>query len=165
MQPDLLQQLRDIHVPAAPGWWPPAPGWWIAALALLGVLAVLVRLGRRAWRRRGPIRRARALHALLVARCRAGELDGPEYAHAANELLKRLYVHGLGIGAARRAVDQDWLTLLDSALGEPAFSQGPGRVLGADRFAPDPAVDAEALARLVDRLLRRVSPDLRRKLR
>ncbi|MBP6325901.1 MAG: DUF4381 domain-containing protein, partial [Dokdonella sp.] len=21
-------QLRDIHLPPDPSWWPPAPGWW-----------------------------------------------------------------------------------------------------------------------------------------
>lgn len=165
MQPDLLQQLRDIHVPAPPGWWPPAPGWWILAIGLLGILVLLGLLGVRAWRRRRPIRHARTLHARLVARCEAGELDATAYAHAANELLKRLYVHGLGIAAARRAADRDWLVLLDRALGEPAFSEGPGRILGADRFAPHPAVDAAALARLVDRLLGRIGPDLGRQLR
>ncbi len=47
-----VPELRDIHLPPAPGWWPPAPGWW--GLAVLGVLAVtlaIVRL-RRAVRRR-----------------------------------------------------------------------------------------------------------------
>jgi hypothetical protein len=165
MQPDLLQQLRDIHVPPPPGWWPPAPGWWILGIVLLGILGLLGRFGWRAWHRRLPIRRARALHARLVARCEAGELEATAYAHAANELLKRLYVHGLGIAAARRAADRDWLVLLDRALGEPAFSDGPGRILGADRFTPHPAVDAAALARLVERLLRRIGPDLGQQLR
>ncbi|MEP6880575.1 MAG: DUF4381 domain-containing protein, partial [Dokdonella sp.] len=30
-------ELRDIHLPADPSWWPPAPGWWILAAILLGV--------------------------------------------------------------------------------------------------------------------------------
>ena len=45
--PDPLQ-LRDIHLPADPGWWPPAPGWWLLAAVLVALLAWAVVFG---WRR------------------------------------------------------------------------------------------------------------------
>lgn len=41
MNPDL--QLRDIHLPAEIGWWPPAIGWWLVALLLLLGLFYLFR--------------------------------------------------------------------------------------------------------------------------
>jgi len=44
MNPDLLEQLRDIHSAPAVSWWPPAPGWWVLAIL---VLAVLFWVGRR----------------------------------------------------------------------------------------------------------------------
>ena len=47
--------LRDIHLPAAPGWWPPAPGWWILAGIVLAVLVVLWRV----WSRRRRLAQAR----------------------------------------------------------------------------------------------------------
>jgi len=35
---DPLAGLRDIHLPAAIGWWPPAPGWWM----LLGFIILCI---------------------------------------------------------------------------------------------------------------------------
>jgi len=163
-QSDLLQQLKDIHVPPAPGWWPPAPGWWLVAGAILVCVLLLARGVWRAWQTRRPVRRARQLHAELARRHRAGELDGRAYADACNELLKRLFVHGLGIDAARRVSDERWLALLDRALGEPGFTEGPGQILGDARFTPAPAVDGAALEALMTRLLGTISPRLRGRL-
>jgi len=160
MQPDLLQQLRDLQLPASPAWWPPAPGWWLVAAMVLALGWLGVRTALRAYRRRRPIRRARQLHAELWGRYRTGELDDRGYVDGCNELLKRLMIHGLGIDAARRASDEPWLQLLDRALGEPAFTAGPGRMLGESRFTPAPVIDAEALEALVSRLLAQISPGL-----
>lgn len=57
---DPLGQLKDIHLPAPGGFWPPAPGWWILALLLLAGLAALVWLFFRQRRRNRWIRTARA---------------------------------------------------------------------------------------------------------
>lgn len=57
-----LDQLRDIHTPPAPAFWPPAPGWWfLTALGLTALMAALW-LGWR-YRRRNRYRR-QALQAL-----------------------------------------------------------------------------------------------------
>jgi hypothetical protein len=158
MRSDLLQQLRDIHVPAPPGWWPPAPGWWLVAMLALVVVILLARTAWHAWTRRRPIRRTRELHAVLVRQLEDGTFAGATYAHACNELLKRLFVHGLGIDAARRLADDRWLAMLDRALGAPEFSQGAGRALGNTRFARAPEIDTDALVRVVERLLATITP-------
>ena len=46
-----LQQLRDIHLPASQGWWPPALGWWLLAAAGLICLALAARAWQ-GWQRR-----------------------------------------------------------------------------------------------------------------
>lgn len=43
MNPEDLP-LRDIHLPAPIGWWPPAPGWWLLLGLLLTVVFLLVRM-------------------------------------------------------------------------------------------------------------------------
>ena len=42
-------ELRDVHAPALPGFWPPAPGWWLAAADAVLVSRCL--LGWRLYRR------------------------------------------------------------------------------------------------------------------
>jgi len=154
MAADQLQQLRDIHLPAPPGWWPPAPGWWLLAAVVLGVLAWAILRLRDRRRRAAPLRFGRAAYAELYRRYQNGELDYREYLDETDELIKRVLIHGLGDRSARRAAGAAWLAHLDGYLGSAEFSHGPGRVLGNERFRPDPGGDPAALHELVTRLLR-----------
>lgn len=145
MQPDLLQQLRDIYTPLDPVWWPPAIGWWLLlALALYGVYLSLREL-RRWLRKQQPVKHARRLYAELYHNYRAGVVTQTQYLHASNELLKRLVIHGLGKQFARKANDQNWLEFLDSLTGRNDFCEGPGRLLGNQRFQEFPQTDVDAL--------------------
>jgi hypothetical protein len=152
-----LQTLRDIHLPATPGWWPPAPGWWLLAALAIAAVVWLVMRGWARYQRSLPLRRGRRLYADLYARYQAGELSSREYLDASNELVKRVLIHGLGEHEARRASGERWLELLDRHLDETAFPAGPGRALGDDRFRPDGGGDPEAVHPLVERLLARSS--------
>lgn len=156
---DALQQLRDIHVPEVPSWWPPAPGWWLVAALLLGAVVWVIWRGRRARRRREPIRAARSLYARVYERYRSGEISGREYLNQSNEVIKRALIHGLGEREARRATGRAWLELLDRHVDEPAFSRGAGRMLGDARFRPRLAADADAVHPLIERLLSGLQPE------
>ncbi len=158
MQPDLLEQLRDIHLPADPSWWPPAPGWWLLALVAIAGLVYLVHLGRLAWRRRRPLKAARHLYAAIHTEYAQGTLTDADYLHRTNELLKRLVIHGLGNAGARSANDTRWLELLDGLAGTREFSSGPGVALGNQRFGPRPCAEVDALHALVEKFLREVRP-------
>ncbi len=158
MQQDLLQQLRDIHLPSEPSWWPPAPGWWLVTLLVLILVFWGIRTLRHAWRRRQPIKLARSYYADVYAAFQQGDIDGGTYLNRTNELLKRLYIHGIGDDGARSASDAEWLEYLDGKLGTPGFSSGPGRQLGNQRFRPEPDADPEALHPLVVRLFREARP-------
>ncbi len=155
MERELLNQLRDIHLPEPPQWWPPAPGWWILTALALGLLTWgAVRLWRR-WRRFRPARAARQLHRQLTLELLDGSITPTAWLHRTNETLKRLAVHGLGHCETISAWGDDWLRYLDGRYGEPAFSRGAGRCLGQARFQPDTEVDVQALDGLVGRLLNR----------
>ena len=155
VEQELLNQLRDIHLPQAPPWWPPAPGWWLlVGLALCLAAWGAVRLWRR-WRRFGPARMARRLHRRLTLELRTESIGPLAWLHRTNELLKRLAVRGLGHSEMIPAWGDDWLRYLDGRYGAPAFSRGVGRCLGQARFRRNAEVDVQALEGLVSRLLNR----------
>lgn len=164
MDSDLLAQLRDIHEPLAPGWWPLAPGWWVLLLLVCVIAVLLLRAWQRRRQRWRPLRAARALHEQLVTARTAGTLDAHGYAHAANELLKRVFVHALALDHVAPLSGNAWLRFLDDALGEPQFTRGRGQALGAARFDPSAEIDAAALSTLVTRLLRELTPRHARRL-
>ena len=152
---ELLNQLRDIHLPEAPLWWPPAPGWWVLGTLALGLATwAAIRLLRR-WRRFQPARTARHLHRGLTLELLDQSITPTAWLHRTNEVLKRLAVHGLGHRRMIPAWGDDWLRYLDSRYGEPAFSRGAGRCLGQARFRRNTEVDVRALSALVNRLLNR----------
>ncbi|HET6632661.1 MAG TPA: DUF4381 domain-containing protein [Rhodanobacteraceae bacterium] len=88
-QPAGGPQLRDIHMPPAPGWWPLAPGWWIVLALLLLACAVA---GWLLWRWRARRRRWRAIAAELdvLAEQHAREGDAARLASGLSRLLRRV---------------------------------------------------------------------------
>lgn len=136
-QPDQLV-LRDVHVPAAPSWWPPAPGWWIAAAVVLAVGLVLF-----VWSHRRR-KRLRTWQTLFDEACALPQAS--EQVAAMSELLRR----------AARKVDRHadtlegeaWLRFLDGEASRKNrrndFAGGAGRLLLDGGYRRD--VDEEQLA-------------------
>ncbi len=158
MQPNPLEQLRDIHLPPDPGWWPPAVGWWLLALLIILATAMGIRAVGEYRQRRRPIRQARRLYQQLSDHRASGALSGEAFAHECNELLKRLLIHGFGERDARAATDQSWLSMLDEHYDEPAFTRGAGRLLGNERFRAEADFASDELDALMQRFLNRVRP-------
>lgn len=143
-------ELRDIHLPAAPGFWPPAPGWWLLAALLLALLCWA------AWILRGRLRR-RARQRRLLA-----EFDGlhpavgdaaavPRYLAELSAFLRRLSRAVRADAANLRGAE--WIGFLDR--------HGDGFAPFADAlndapYRPRSEVDAAALHALARRHLQRV---------
>ncbi len=158
MENDPLQQLRDVHLPPDPAWWPPAFGWWLLVLLILaGVLWAAYR-AIRSYRKRAPIRSARALLTDLFDAYKAGQLTATEYLHQGNELLKRLLVRGFGRQEYARLSGDNWLAELDRVSESQNFTTGSGRVLGEQRFSREPQVNVEELNHHLQQLLSKVRP-------
>ncbi len=151
MNPAVQQalQLRDIHLPSTPAFWPLAPGWWVVAglLVLLITGAALI-----AWRRYRVWARERGTLLTLA------ELEGAFRQDRAPEKLARISVLLRQIALARfprrqvaSLTGQAWLGFLDQSGGQGRFTQGPGQVLAASPYQRTlPAdLDTDALLALV----------------
>ena len=90
---DPLAQLRDIHVPLSPEWWPPAPGWWLFALIVLALAWAGVSHTWRRYRAGAPLRQAENDLERYFSHFDATR-DAPnakrELANAVNAVLKRI---------------------------------------------------------------------------
>ncbi|HEY0178963.1 MAG TPA: DUF4381 family protein [Dokdonella sp.] len=148
-------ELRDIHLPAPPSWWPPAPGWWLLALVALAAAVLAVRWLLRRRRERRWRRRVRA-ELERIAATHAAQPDFARLAAEVSQLLRRaaLVIERDAAGLRGEA----WLAFLDARL-PPAqrdaapFRSGPGRALvdAPFRRVDDPALadaDADALIAL-----------------
>ena len=128
-------QLRDIHLPAEPSWWPPAPGWWMLATLSLVMLLAGVCLWRR--QRRSAGQRAQVL-AELDELIRQHQHDGDQAALASglHQLLRRVARRHDALATQQRgeawrqtlarvpvdAVTLDRLLQLDRAMYQPKMA-------------------------------------------
>lgn len=134
MQADPLQQLKDVHLPAEPSWWPPAPGWWLLALALVA-LALFAWRQLRGWQaRRQPHLLAARLHEQLVSDLQAGTLEPERYVHEANALLKRIMLHARQEASAAALSGDAWLSRLQALAPETPVPASASRWLTERRF-------------------------------
>ncbi|TAL87088.1 MAG: DUF4381 domain-containing protein [Rhodanobacter sp.] len=142
--------LRDIHLPAAPAWWPPAPGWWLLAALTLTALAALAW----AWRRH---RRAHDRQQQIL-----GEVDRLAHRHrdegSPDALLRDL--HQLLRRVARehdaRAALQRGAAWRQTLARVPVDRATLDRLLALDQLVYRPATDGddEALVAAVRQWLR-----------
>ena len=150
MPPDLAVQLRDIHLPADPRWWPPAPGWWLLAGALL-LVSVLAWRHLPGWWRRQRVRRAALRELRVLSRRPAGELPMAEL----STLLRRVAMSRDPRARVAALTGDRWLEYLDRAAGTREFRHGPGRCLASAPYGGPGPEDAAAVMALAEHWIRR----------
>ncbi len=151
--------LRDLHLPAAVGWWPLAPGWWV----LIGLLAIaLLYLGFRAWRRWRYNAPRRYALAQFKAFCNDYTQHGNavQFSRKVSELLRRTMLAYAPRAELAGLTGEAWLAWLDRDLDRSHFLEGDGRVLIEWPYRdPDTPIDRSDVAALVDAVRLRLSTD------
>jgi hypothetical protein len=144
MNPDPQQalQLRDIHLPGNPGWWPPAPGWWLVAVIGLALLAWLTIVALR--RYRVHRRRRRILSELAGLERELASEPTPDALARMAVLLRRLALTRFPRERVAGLSGSAWLGFLDETGGSGRFAAGPGRVLGAGPYQRSLPSDLDA---------------------
>lgn len=148
-QMDPLAQLKDIHLPEAPGLWPLAWGWWILFIVIILMLISAIILWRR--RRARNRYRAQAIAELQLAKQAFDQdQDVPGYLQHVSIILRRAALTGCSDSYHANLKNEAWLEWLDDQC--PAthtkFTTGPGRVLLTGPYQKAPEADVESLHKL-----------------
>ncbi len=151
-----LEQLRDIHLPADPAWFPPAPGWWLLMSTLIACSTALFFWLR--WRRRrlAPIQQALSELRLLRLHAGTGTQDARiAFVQSCNELMKRIARTRLQSKRSAAALTGEaWRGFLSETA--PRMADPPPRILAHGAYVPEPEpYDAAELATWVAAWLRR----------
>ncbi|PLX93875.1 MAG: DUF4381 domain-containing protein [Desulfuromonas sp.] len=111
--------LRDIHLPAPVGVWPPAPGWWLL-LCLLLLLIVVV------WRCRPLLHRWRLRREALRQLEAVAVLPAPQQLPQLSRLLRRIALAWYPAEECAGLYGAEWLAFLDRPFKDAPFSTGCG---------------------------------------
>jgi hypothetical protein len=139
-----LQQLRDIHIPAAVSWWPPAPGWWLLLIVAVASLAAAL-FWLRNYRRKNRYRRLALQHLQTLRGQWQQQRDDNALTQAINRLLKQTALAAYPRQRVAALTGADWLLFLDSGLKQPRFSEPALRALASTYQAAPPTISASAL--------------------
>ena len=147
-----LTQLRDIHEPIAPSFWPLPLGWWLLLVCIAIVIAALVWWFVRRYRIDRPYGEIRRAANNLQFRLSNTQLAPHDYVSAVNKVFKYLLVDIEQLPGAARADGKAWLEMLAMRFNEDAFVAGSGRSLGNVRYMPFAYFD-DAFVKLVESTL------------
>ena len=96
MQTDPLQQLKPLHLPPDPSWWPPAIGWWVLLIVLVILTGWILYRLTKFFRAMRPVRHGKHLLSDLYTSLKLGHISDEDFVHLSNQLIKRVLVPGLG---------------------------------------------------------------------
>ena len=147
LQAQLLQQLRDIHEPAAIGWWPFAIGWWILIALVVSAIVCLAIWRYLAWKQ-NAYRRQAILEAEQCYRQFESDADSSTYLETISALLRRVTQkldwspgsHGFDHSSAAQLSGPSWIEYINRYSPEP-FTEPSADALANQIYQPNPKVD------------------------
>lgn len=130
-----LPQLRDIHLPSSPDFWPPAPGWWFLATLCLFIASWLFLKFIAA---RKLKKKQQAILATLKP-IEAKLLNTPDSKALSdlNIFIRQLALTHFPQTEIASLSGHSWLTFLDESGQTRQFTQGAGKILATAPYFPD----------------------------
>lgn len=149
MDVKLAAQLKDIHLPPEPSFWPPAIGWWIV-LALLILILITVFVIWKKYERRAP--RREALQLLdRIDNNYLSDKDIVAYVSEINKLIRRVAMQAFSRHECAGKSGEQWLEFLQQHSKLEGFTQGIGRCLIEVPFSKkEVQIDHHELRKLAD---------------
>jgi len=128
--------LKDIHLPATIGWWPPAPGWWLSVVLSIFLFIFIAYLYKRLTRK-NAIKSAQK----LLQHIKRQPIDSRQTLTELSALLRRAAISTGNRNEIASLNGQAWLEYLDRTMPDAPFSQGVGRCLADAHYRPSSAND------------------------
>jgi hypothetical protein len=149
MSPEPLP-LKDFHMPAPIGWWPPAPGWWLA----FGLILILTYGGYLLYKRLARPNVVKAAKKILQT------LKNSDYHNAKKLAELSILLRRVAISLhSRRGIagltGESWLAFLNESVQGTPFTEGIGRHLAIAPYQREALPDdqMEALLSLCEQWL------------
>lgn len=154
---ELLKDLKDIHLPAHVGLWPPAPGGWLALVLAVLLMSALLYFGIKHYRKKAY--RRVALRELQIIESRylhgtTATLGTVTFENALVQVLKRTALTAYPRSEVARLTGEEWLRTMNQLAGLNQFDTALGRCLLDQRFAPHTRTIDQAQARDLLKLAR-----------
>ncbi|NOS90156.1 MAG: DUF4381 domain-containing protein [Methylococcaceae bacterium] len=131
--------LKDLHLPAPIGWWPPAPGWWLLAAFLL----LCVALGCWAYWRFTRKTAVKTAHKQLLAIKHNTVLDNQQKLAELSILLRRVAISLYPRAQVAGLTGQAWQDFLNQALPNRPFNGEYGQLLVEASYRQQPLSPAQ----------------------
>lgn len=143
----LQQQLRDIHLPDAIGWWPLAIGWWVlAALVIALIIWSVYKIRQRQQSNRYRHQALKELATILKAWNDNTDqhVKNSRFLHSTNALLKRVVNHIDPTATHANKTGQAWVDALNSYINTP-LDTSVTHALTVANYQSNPNVDVSTL--------------------
>lgn len=154
---DLLLELRDIQVPAAPGWFPLAPGWWILlAVSFFSLIVGVIYMRRR---RQYNFQLAQQELRYFVSQYQDIE-DKRRLLLGLSRWLRQVAILAFPEREIAGLTGHNWVEFLDETMPGSEFTGGHGYIFAGEVYAAQADIDANDILSLCQTWLDRVKPRL-----
>lgn len=154
MNPNPLQNLRDIHLPAPISFWPLAPGWYFLLAGILIILLISGFFAYKYWKkyayRKTVLNKLQQLYTNYHQRPSETMME-------ISKLLRRSSLATASRNEVAGLYGIDWLHYLDRTAQTDQFTQGAGKILIELPYCGsiNKQIDIEALYHLIKQWIKK----------